>query len=149
MDMEKDVQYTNVNGYLRVTMCCAALLLLAGCVSASLEDAAPKPEAPSAVPKTKPVAGSGAQEATTAGDNSFVADGARRNDDFPTFAQTPVGATDQLSDSAKQAILDEMASIRAAHQSSGNQAAAYSTRYNNLQELAKTHGVETQAEIEN
>ncbi len=149
MDMEKGVQAPKTNGYLRVPMGCAVLVLVAGCVSASLEDAAPKPDTRPPVSETKTSADSGAQDANTARDNSFVAEGARRNDDYPTFAQTPIGATDQLSDSAKQAILDEMASIRAAHQSAGNQAAAYSTRYNNLQELAKTHGVDTQAEIEN
>lgn len=141
----------------------SALVLLAGCVSASLEDAAPKqvptPESPR---RTGDDAASNAasegnqiqqaaspRDAGAARDNSFVSQGALNNDVFPTFAQTPRAATVQLSDEDKKAMLEEMRAIRAANQATGKRAVAASRRSGSLDDVARTHATETKAEIEN
>ena len=141
----------------------SALVLLAGCVSASLEDAAPKqvptPESPrrtsddaatNAVPGGNRIQQAATpRDASSARDNSFVNQGALNNDAFPTFAQTPRAATVQLSDEDKKAMLDEMRAIRAANQATGNRAVAASRRSGSLDDVARTHATETKAEIEN
>ncbi|MEX3009182.1 hypothetical protein [Hoeflea sp. TYP-13] len=135
----------------------AVLAILTGCVSASLEDAAPtatsqpEPASTGTTPENTgtTVAGAdGAPEDKEVRDNSFVETGARRNDSFPTFAISPRGATEQLSEEEKQALLNEMRVLRAAQQRGGNSSAGYSARYNELKEIARTHGIETQKEIE-
>ncbi|MDA4848749.1 hypothetical protein [Hoeflea poritis] len=134
------------------------LVILAGCVSANLEDAAP----PSAFTpdNTDPLAETGdnskqaGEEATInqaeqpVRDNSFVTEGALRNEAFPTFAVMPKGATEQLSEEDKSAIRAEMESIKAAR-GRGGASTAYNARYNELKKIAETHGIETKDEIEN
>ena len=135
------------------------LVILAGCVSANLEDAAP----PSAFApeNTDPLAEAGDNSKQSAEgtsdrpdqrpvrDNSFVTEGALRNEAFPTFAVMPKGATEQLSEADKNAIRSEMEAIKAARGRGGSAGTAYNKRYNELKKIAETHGIETKDEIEN
>jgi hypothetical protein len=144
-----------------------ALSILSGCVSASLEDAAPKqlpPEDAEAVDGSVANNGSAgsnidvpgtdtsantAEGAAAERDTSFVEDGALRNRRFPTFAKMPVGATEQLSAADKQQLESEMAEIRAAFGSGGISEAEYRARLMELEELARTHASEAKKQIEN
>lgn len=140
---------------LRISVCAAMFVPMAGltaCVSASLEDAAPRPEQLSDIADTGTTAD--AVSATDPGpqqqpsrDNSFVDEGATRNDEFPTFEIMPQGATEQLSEEDKRAILAEMDAIRSAR-GSGASSAAADQRYNELKSIANTHGLETKQQIE-
>ncbi|WP_136657193.1 hypothetical protein [Nitratireductor sp. XY-223] len=135
------------------------MAILAGCVSANLEEAAP----PSAfIPdNTDPLAEtgdnskqadgsvSGPEGQRTVRDNSFVSEGALRNEAFPTFAVMPRGATEQLSEADKRAIQAEMEAIKAARGRGGDASTAYNARYNELKKIAESHGIETKDEIEN
>lgn len=122
----------------------ASAAVLSGCVSASREDAAPVQTAPASAP----AATASAPVQQEVRDNSFVEQGALRNDDFPTFEQTPRAATAQLTEEEKQALLAELNALKAAQQRGGSSAAAYNSRYRELQSIARTHGVDTQNEIE-
>ena len=103
------------------------IALASGCVTASLEEAAPKSlddtatggtvSADTTADAAKPV-GSDAKSAANSGqgggkpdkkarDNSFVAEGAVHDNEFPTFGPTPESAMEQLSPEEKQRILDE------------------------------------------
>ncbi len=124
------------------------LPVLSTCVSASLEDAAPvlPPEQDQAVAGDESVkAGSDAETR----DMRFVEEGALRNSEFPTFANTPVGATEQLSAADKAQIEAEMEAIRRAYGSGGLSEAAYNARMRELERLARTHASEARQEIEN
>lgn len=126
-----------------------AAISLSACVSASLEDAAPTqpPDQEQAAPVDGPgTADAGPDEAR---DTQFVEQGALRNREFPTFANTPVGATEQLSPEDKRRIENEMASIRAAYGSGALSEAAYNARVKELSTLARTHGSDARDEIEN
>ena len=120
-----------------------SLALLAGCVSASLEDAAPTQAPPANA--TSPAGGAEQQPVR---DNSFVEEGALRNDAFPTFEKTPQAATAQLTDEEKQALLNEMSALKAAQRSGGASSAAYAARYRELQNIANSHGIDTKKQIE-
>ncbi|MCP4317205.1 MAG: hypothetical protein GY789_14635 [Hyphomicrobiales bacterium] len=122
----------------------AHFAVLAGCVSASLEDAAPTADASN----SGTAAADSTSEQTEPRDNSFVDAGALRNDDFPTFEKTPQGATVQLSDEEKQDLLNQMQALKAAQRRGGSSSAAYAARYKELQEIARSHGVETKNQIE-
>lgn len=117
-------------------------VILSGCVSASLEDAAPTQPAP-----TDAAANAGTSEQEVR-DNSFVEEGAVRNEDYPTFERAPQAATAQLSDEEKQALLNEMSALKAAQRSGGSSSAAYAARIKELQDIARTHGVDTKSQIE-
>lgn len=122
-----------------VSLSCLALcIILSGCVSASLEDAAPTQTPQEA--ETTP-----AEER----DNSFVQEGALRNEAYPTFEKTPVAATSQLSQSDKLRLEAEMDSVRAAYGAGSISEAQYRQRMRELEQLARTHGAETQRAIEN
>ena len=118
--------------------CLALCVILSGCVSASLEDAAP----------TQPSQDTNAPAAEER-DNSFVQEGALRNEAYPTFEKTPVAATNQLSQSDKLRLESEMDSVRAAYGAGSISEAQYRQRIRELEQLARTHGADTQREIEN
>jgi len=153
----------------------AALLVLplvaGGCVSASLEDAAPRtvgetPGAPNQQPDQagQPpagVAGANAQAGNGAArpqrsrperDTSFVQEGAVQDDTFPTFGGTPTnGAMEQLSEEEKQQILNEMDAILKQRKpaSAKSTSDTYAKQSQELDEIARSHGDEAKSEIEN
>lgn len=132
----------------------AALILvpvmaLSACVSASLEDAAPTQAVDQEQPATIDGSGGTGADAEPPRDTQFVEQGALRNSKFPTFANTPVGATEQLSPADKKKIEAEMASIRAAYGSGALSEAAYNARVQELNDLARTHASDVRNEIEN
>ncbi|MEM6461410.1 MAG: hypothetical protein AAF724_05800 [Pseudomonadota bacterium] len=112
------------------------LITLTGCVSA--------PGDPQTSTQTAPAEASERPQR----DNSFVEAGAVRNETYPTFERAPKAATAQMSDEEKQALLAEMAALKEAQSSGGNTSAAYAARYRELQDIARSHGVETRNEIE-
>ena len=153
-----------ISGRFGAAACVLSLMLLTGCVSASLEDAAPKP--PENPDLTAPANDASATDALQTGsaqqaadaasgnnssatDTQFVDQGALRNRNFPTFANTPVGATEQMSANEKLLIEAEMSAIRDAYGSGGLSEAAYNARLRELKALARTHGDDAQDEIEN
>ncbi|MCY6380611.1 hypothetical protein [Hoeflea prorocentri] len=142
-------------GKFRISVCVAALVPvmgLAACVSPSLEDAAPRPEQGAGIADTGAdgQAAAGSNAASQSGqvrDNSFVDEGATRNEKFPTFEVMPQGATAQLSEEEKRAILAEMKAIRSAR-GGGGSSAATQQRYDELKTIANTHGLEAKQEIQ-
>lgn len=122
---------------------------LSACVSASLEDAAPTQSPDTQQTTTDDGTGATAAQADEPRDTQFVEQGAARNRNFPTFANTPVGATAQMSPEEKRRIENEMASIRAAYGSGALSEAAYNARVKELNALARTHGSDVRDEIEN
>lgn len=126
-----------------------AALGLSACVSASLEDAAPTQPAEQDQSTSSDGPDSNGTAAETVRDTRFVEEGAMRNRAFPTFANTPVGATEQLSAADKLQIESEMSAIRAAYGSGGLSEASYNARMKELKDLARTHGSDVQDEIEN
>lgn len=116
-------------------------VVLSGCLSPSLEDAVP----------SEPSTGASSEPATdtASGDNSFVTEGALRNESYPTFEKTPVAATDQLSDSDKSRLEAEMDAARAAYGSGAISEATYRARMEELQTLARTHGDEVEWRLRN
>ena len=126
------------SGRLVPLSCLALCVILSGCVSASLEDAAP----------TQPSQDTNAPTAEER-DNSFVQESALRNEAYPTFEKTPVAATNQLSQSDKLRLEAEMDSVRAAYGAGSISEAQYRQRMRELEQLARTHGADTQREIEN
>ena len=118
----------------RMAILLAAASVLGGCVSASLEDAAPTGQGQA----------NGQQS-----DNSFVREGALRNDSYPTFERMPVAATDQLTESDKARLEAEMDAVRAAYGSGALSEAAYRARMQELETLARTHGRDVQMRLRN
>jgi len=113
-------------------LCLLGAVALSGCMSASLEDAAPTT----------------AQNPQPPRDTSFVAEGALRNDTYPTFAGTPVGATDQLSAAETEQLEAEMEEIRDAYGAGALSAADYQARLRDLQAIARSHADEAKKAIE-
>lgn len=125
------------------------VLGLSGCVSASLEDAAPTQPAELGGPTSNGGSETTGAEVDPERDTRFVEEGALRNKSFPTFANTPVVATEQLSAEDKLQLEAEMSAIRAAYGSGGLSEAAYVARMKELNDLARTHGSDAQGQIEN
>ena len=119
-----------------VSACLALAVLMTGCVSASLEDVAPTQPSQAVKPEEKR-------------NNSFVQEGALRNESYPTFEKMPVVATDQLSASDKQQLEAEMDAVRAAYGAGAISEARYRERIRELERLARTRGADAQKEIEN
>lgn len=126
-----------------------AAMSLSACMSASLEDAAPTQPTDQGQVASNDGSGTADAESDEPRDTQFVEQGALRNRDFPTFANTPVAATEQLSPEDKRRIENEMASIRAAYGSGALSEAAYNARVRELNALARTHGSDARDEIEN
>lgn len=155
-------------------------LLLAGCQTASLEDAAPR-----SVPATGPGVGAGqpgvGDQSAVSADGSgsvepqsrtiarnpgfvsvvpiertapveneaFVASGARRTGEFPSFGQQPKAANSQFSDQDKLEAEAEMTELLRKRASTPDARAQYEARLRQLRALAASHGTDTQQEIEN
>lgn len=114
--------------------------ILAGCVSASLEDAAPT--------EGQSTGTAGQAGETSDSDNSFVQEGAIRNETFPTFEQAPVAATEQLSSADKSRLEAEMDAARTAYGAGALSEAAYRARIQELQTLAKTHARDVEDKLQ-
>ncbi|MEO4040427.1 hypothetical protein AAFN47_02330 [Hoeflea sp. CAU 1731] len=144
----------------------AALLILpilaGGCVSASLEDAAPRTTgdaagpaagqpAPSAETAKGPEGRARPERKTPPRDTSFVQEGAAQDDTFPTFGPTPTGAMEQLSEAEKKQIQNEMESILKQRKppSASATSDAYKKQSEEFEAIARSHGDEAKAEIEN
>lgn len=162
-----------------------AMLVMAGCQTASLEDAAPKaatadtlqvgaaapagsevvvatgaapnkaptPDAPPAptvirsnpgftsvvpIEKTAPVQ-----------NKEFVAQGANRTGQYPTFGRIPSTANAQLSSAEKSAAEAEIAELLRSRAATPDARAQYELRLLQLRALAASHGSDTQRKIEN
>jgi len=152
-------------------------LLVSGCQTASLEDAAPKSvavavpdstaasatltqaplpaaEAPAATPtviRRNPGFTSPIPIEKTAPveNKEFVAVGASRTGQYPKIGQQPRAANAQLSDAEKRAAEAEMAELLRSRASTPDARAQYEARLRQLRALAASHGSDTQQEIEN
>ena len=151
-------------------------LVAAGCQSASLQDAAPT-AVPVARPDNgvSKTAASGANDVSVKADGSsqvirrnpgvasivpleqtspvenkqFVASGASRTGQFPTFGQLPKTANAQFSDQEKLAAEAEMAELLRNRASTPDARARYEARLKLLRAVAANHGSDMQQEIEN
>lgn len=79
----------------------------------------------------------------------FVATGANRTGQTPTFGRLPNAANTQFSDAEKSAAEAEMAALLRARAATPNAKAQYEKRLKELQALASSHARDTQQEIEN
>ena len=125
------------------------LAVVSGCVSASLEDAAPTSATASdtADAEQTVVTGSTPEEAEIR-DNSFVEEGAIRDDTFPTFETPPTAANEQISDEEKKKMLAEMEALKASMKRRGVGSGDSDARYRELQDLARQHADDTKKQIE-
>ena len=126
-----------------VVLSAAAVLValcLAGCVSAPPESSVPA--------STGQQAGVAAENGEAARDTRFVAQGALRNEAFPTFAGTPSGATEQLSAAEREELEAEMEEVRAAFGAGTLSADDYRRRVSEIQAIARSHADEAKEAIE-
>lgn len=79
----------------------------------------------------------------------FVAVGANRTGQTPTFGRLPNTANTQLSEAEKSAAEAEMAALLRARAATPDARAQYEKRLKELQALASSHASDTQREIEN
>ena len=137
-------------------------ILVGGCMSASLEDAAPRTTGDVNSPaagQSAPIAGAGngAQGRTNTErkspprDTSFVQEGATQDDTFPTFGPTPATAMEQLSAEDKKQIQDEMEAILKQRKppSAKTTSDTYKKQSEEFEAIARSHGEEAKSEIEN
>lgn len=141
---------------------------LAGCVSTSLEDAAPTE--PTSLTVVQPAQPAGAEIETTntqtvsnsvqspvpaaqTSDTSVnVVDSNAvppkpSNEEFPTFAQDRRGETNQMTPEQKAAIEAQMTELLLERETDPRIRARYLARLRYLRNLAKTHASETSAKI--
>ena len=156
-------------------------LLVAGCQTASLEDAVPKSAvvAPadddaSLVTASQPAAGPASDQVSAEGNRpsnvtrrnpgiasivpleqtapvenkAFVASGASRTGQYPTFGRQPKAANTQFSDQEKLAAEAEMTALLKSRASTPDARAQYEARLKRLRALAASHGDAMQQEIE-
>lgn len=124
-----------------VLVCC---IMLFGCVSTSLEDAAPQRLTTENLPTAidQPSGNSAAQDFVDNTDpQSSKVDIPARYDEqgFPTFAETPRGEVDQLSSAEKIAIETRMTELLLSRAKDGNVRAGFEAKLRRLRNLAKTH----------
>ncbi len=129
------------------------LFMVTGCVSASLEDAAPTSASSADTPDNQTITGNTpasdtAPEEIEVRDNSFVEEGAILDDTFPTFEQTPKAANEQISDEEKKRLLAEMEALKASMKRRGGTSGDSDARYRELQDLARKHADDTKKQIE-
>jgi hypothetical protein len=79
----------------------------------------------------------------------FVAAGAARGGEFPTFLPEPPRATEQMSAAERQMIATEMAMLKAERDNDMVAATNYREKLVELRRLAREHGPETRRRIEN
>ncbi|WP_394689302.1 hypothetical protein [Hoeflea sp.] len=148
--------------------------VLAGCQTASLEDAAPTvvPAAGSAVVAQEVAAEDAAaslpasqttvtrrnpgltsivpiEQTAPVESKEFVTSGARRTGQFPTFGRLPTAANTQLSEAERIAAEAEMTELLRARASTPDARAQYDARLRQLRALAESHARDTQSKIEN
>lgn len=142
---------------------------LAGCVSTSLEDAAPTE--PTSLTVNQPAQPAGAEietanqqnvantaqssvadtqvndtTATVAADSNVVPP-KPSNEEFPTFAEDRRGETNQMTPEQKAAIEAQMTELLLERETDPRIRARYLARLRYLRNLAKTHASETSAKI--
>ncbi len=122
--------------------------MVSGCVSPSLEDAAPDGNSGDATVSEAQAAARASETEAEIRDNSFVAEGAAIDDVYPTFERLPTAATNQISDEERKALLAEMKALKASMKGRGTVSADSKARYRELQELARKHVDETRKQIE-
>jgi len=158
-----------------------AMLVMAGCQTASLEDAAPKaatantlqvgaaapagsevvvatgaaptpiaPSAPTVIRRNPGFTSVVPIEKTAPVENKeFVAQGANRTGQYPTFGRIPSTANAQLSSAEKSAAEAEIAELLRSRAATPDARAQYELRLLQLRALAASHGSDTQRKIEN
>lgn len=137
---------------------------VAGCQTASLEDAAPKS---GAVTSEAPTGDTSSAETKIIRRNpgftsvipiektapveakEFVATGASRTGEYPKFGRQPEAANSQFSDAEKIAAETEMTELLQNRASTPDARAQYEARLRQLRALAATHASDTQKQIEN
>lgn len=133
---------------------CSVAVLCSGCVSTSLEDAAPRVSAQTAVnptnneeltEKTQP------SEITTLASSEANSNlsGARKTGVFPKFDQMPTSAATPLSDVEIDVVNAELDMLREIQKRKKKSKGHYNARLNELKKIAKKHGTDVQREIEN
>lgn len=136
----------NIGSRFFLTLGCC--VLLQGCVSSSLEDAAPPRVSASSLPimlddaTTQNVVGDAEPRASNSlQKQTFGAQTPAKYDKqgFPTFAETPRGEVDQLSTPEKIAIETKMTELLLNRASDENVRASFEAKLKRLRELAKTH----------
>jgi len=161
----------------RPALVALVILSVAGCQTASLEDAAPRSATVTDFDASVAAPGS-AQTSVSASDESsadptiirrnpgftslvpiektvpvknkeFVATGARRTGQYPTIGLQPRAANIQLTDADKLAAEAEMTELLRSRASTPDARAQYEARLKQLRALAASHGSDTQQEIEN
>lgn len=160
----------------RPALVALVMLSVAGCQTASLEDAAPR-SAPVTVSDASVAAPGSAQTPVSASDETsadptiirrnpgftslvpiektvpvknkeFVATGARRTGQYPIIGLQPRAANLQLTDADKLAAEAEMTELLRSRALTPDARAQYEARLKQLRALAANHGSDTQQEIE-
>lgn len=134
----------------------AAVLAIAGCQTASLEDAAPT--SATAAPASKPLISVEditvpspvplpRGEAPLPPQQQFVTDGIADTGSFPAVGTPRQTANSQLSAAEQAAITAEMERLKASQPAGGASQAEYEARLKRLRELAGTHAADAEREI--
>lgn len=143
---------SNLNVILRAFLVVVCCNLLQGCVSTSLDDAAPKSITASNLPttldqqvgdavardiagNTEPRSSDILQTQTLGAETSAKYD----KQGFPTFAETPRGEVDQLSSPEKIAIETKMTELLLSRSDDENVRAGFEAKLRRLRVLAETH----------
>lgn len=113
-------------------------------------DAAAAAQAPTVIRRNPGITSPIPIEKTVPVENKeFVAAGANRTGQTPTFGRLPNTANTQFSDAEKSAAEAEMAALLRARAATPDARAQYEKRLKELQALAASHASDTQQEIEN
>ena len=117
----------------------------------SASDAPAKPEAASQVVRRNPGVASivPLEETKPVENKEFVASGASRSGEFPTFSKQPKASNEQFSDAEKRAAEAEMAELLRNRASTPDARARYEARLKRLRAVAASHGSDMQQKIEN
>lgn len=141
-----------------------AALWVAGCQTASLEDAAPKSVAVSTEAPAEVASSADAdvirrnpgftsvipiEKTAPVEVKEFVATGARRTGEYPKLGHQPKAANTQFSDIEKLAAEMEMTELLRHRAATPDARAQYEARLRELRELAAHHARDTQQQIEN
>jgi hypothetical protein len=127
-----------------------ALLATAGCQTASLEDAAPKPaDKPAsamqdiAIPSPVPLP-RGVDELPQ---QDFVSEGIRDTGTYPLVGTPRQAANRQITPQEQAAMQAEMERLKAEQAGGGMTRAQYEARLKQLRKIAETHAEEAEREI--
>ena len=137
-----------IGKWTRMAVAMTVLAVMSGCVSPSLEDAAPDNTSGETTASDAQAAERATATEAEIRDNSFVAEGAEIDDVYPTFERLPTAANSQISDEERKALLAEMKALKASMKGRGTVSADSKVRYRELQELARKHVDETRKQIE-